>query len=195
MEQTTIRELEELLWDYGQNAQEKLTFVDKNEIHVEIPEKLPDTIDQDSMWKWFRKRKLSGENAFRVSKVRGLTASRVRVSGGCCNVDVMQQVIDIARKYGNCNGKLQEQEGPAIAERLLEKLGFEKDISERVQYLSAHHHTYNNINEIDYQILVEADFLVNIMEDGLSKEAALKACHNIFKTTCGKTICRKMFDI
>ena len=30
-------------------------------------------------------------------------------------------------KYGNCNGKLQEQEGPAIAERLLEKLGFEKD--------------------------------------------------------------------
>ena len=98
-------------------------------------------------------------------------------------------------KYGNCNGKLQEQEGPAIAERLLEKLGFEKDISERVQYLIAHHHTYNNINEIDYQILVEADFLVNIMEDGLLKEAALKAYHNIFKTVCGKTICREMFDI
>ena len=36
------RELEELLWDYGQDAQEKLTFVEKNEIHVEIPEKLPD---------------------------------------------------------------------------------------------------------------------------------------------------------
>lgn len=31
-------------------------------------------------------------------------------------------------KYGNCNGKLQEQEGPAIAERLLEKLGFEQEI-------------------------------------------------------------------
>ena len=74
-------------------------------------------------------------------------------------------------------------------------MGFEKDISERVQYLIAHHHTYNNINEIDYQILVEADFLVNIMEDGLSKEAALKVCHNIFKTACGKTICREMFDI
>ena len=27
-------------------------------------------------------------------------------------------------KYGNCNGRLQEQEGPAIAERLLKKLGF-----------------------------------------------------------------------
>ena len=40
------------------------------------------------------------KNAFRVSKVRGLTASRVRVPGGCCNADVMQQVVDIAKKYG-----------------------------------------------------------------------------------------------
>ena len=54
---------------------------------------------------------------------------------------------------------------------------------------------YHNIDEIDYQILVEADFLVNIMEDGLSKEAALKAYESIFKTTCGKMICREMFDI
>lgn len=78
---------------------------------------------------------------------------------------------------------------------MLEKLGFEKDISERVQYLIAHHHTYNNINEIDYQILVEADFLVNIMEEGSSKEAAIKAYQNIFKTSCGKKICREMFGI
>ena len=98
-------------------------------------------------------------------------------------------------KYGNCNGKLQEQEGPAIAERLLETLGVEQDISDRVQYLIAHHHTYNNINEIDYQILVEADFLVNIMEEGSSKEAAIKAYQNIFKTSCGKKICREMFGI
>ena len=98
-------------------------------------------------------------------------------------------------KYGDCNGKLQEKEGPAIAARLLGELGFEKQVSERVQYLIAHHHTYNNIDEMDYQILVEVDFLVNIMEDGLSKEAALKAYHSIFKTTCGKMICREMFDI
>ena len=97
-------------------------------------------------------------------------------------------------KYGNCNGKLQEKEGPAIAEKMLKELGFEQDVSDRVQYLIAHHHTYNNIDEIDYQILVEADFLVNIMEDGLSKEAALKAYESIFKTTCGKMICREMFD-
>ena len=67
-------------------------------------------------------------------------------------------------KYGSCNGKLQEKEGPAIAEKLLGELGFDRNVSERVQYLIAHHHTYGNINEMDYQILVEADFLVNIME-------------------------------
>lgn len=98
-------------------------------------------------------------------------------------------------KYGNCNGKVQEKEGPAIAKKLLKKLGFEDDVSERVQYLIAHHHTYNNIDGMDYQILIEADFLVNILEEGVSKEAALNAYNNIFKTECGKKICKEMFAI
>ena len=98
-------------------------------------------------------------------------------------------------KYGSCNGKLQEKEGPAIAEKLLGELGFDRNVSERVQYLIAHHHTYGNINEMDYQILVEADFLVNIMEEGSSKEAVIKAYQNIFKTSCGKKICMEMFGI
>ena len=98
-------------------------------------------------------------------------------------------------KYGDCNGKLQEKEGPALAKELLERLGFETDISERVQYLIAHHHTYSNIDWIDYQILVEADFLVNMYEDGVSKDAVLKAYNNIFKTKYGKYICKDMFLI
>ena len=98
-------------------------------------------------------------------------------------------------KYGDCNGKLQEKEGPAIAAELLAKLGFDQAVSDRVQYLIAHHHTYDHIDGIDYQILVEADFLVNIMESEMSKEAAEQAYHNIFRTECGKTICREMFDI
>ena len=96
-------------------------------------------------------------------------------------------------KYGDCSGKLQEKEGPAIAARLLDELKFEKQVSERVQYLIAHHHTYNNIDGIDYQILVEADFLVNMYEDNLSKEAVLKAYDSIFKTEYGKKICKDMY--
>lgn len=98
-------------------------------------------------------------------------------------------------KYGDCNGKLQEKEGPEIAEKLLRKLGFENDIVERVLYLIAHHHTYNDICGIDYQILVEADFIVNIMEEQLNKTSALSVYNNIFKTDTGKLICKNMFSL
>ena len=98
-------------------------------------------------------------------------------------------------KYGNCNGKLQEIEGPASAKKLLGELGFAEEVSQRVQYLIAHHHTYDHIDGIDYQILVEADFLVNIMEDRLSDKVALSAYHNIFRIACGKKICREMFAL
>lgn len=98
-------------------------------------------------------------------------------------------------KYGDCSGKLQEKEGPALAKKLLKELGFDQDVSKRVQYLIAHHHTYDHVDGIDYQILIEADFLVNLLEDGLSKEAAKKAYDTIFKTECGKTICRDMFGL
>ena len=74
-------------------------------------------------------------------------------------------------------------------------MGFDDDISKRVQYLIAHHHTYDHVDGIDYQILIEADFLVNIMEDHLSKEAVKKAYDLIFKTDCGKTFCREMFGL
>ena len=41
---------------------------------------------------------------------------------------------------------------------------------------------------IDYQILVEADFLVNICDDNLTKDAALKAYNNIFTTVSGSGV-------
>mgnify|MGYP000788718132 CR=1 FL=1 len=49
----------------------------------------------------------------------------------------------------------------------------------RVQYLIAHHHTYDDINSIDYQILVEADFLVNMMEDNLPKQTVENAYNKV----------------
>jgi predicted metal-dependent HD superfamily phosphohydrolase len=98
-------------------------------------------------------------------------------------------------KYGNCSGKLQEKEGPALAGKLLNSLGFDETVSERVQYLIAHHHTYSNVDGIDYQILIEADFLVNLHEDNASKDAIKNAYNNIFRTETGKKICRDMFCI
>lgn len=96
-------------------------------------------------------------------------------------------------RYGSCGGKLQEKEGPPLAKKMLADLGFDAAISDRVQYLIAHHHTYSDIDGMDYQILVEADFLVNMYEDCLSREAIESAYNKIFKTETGKRICKQMF--
>ena len=98
-------------------------------------------------------------------------------------------------KYGDCSGKHQELEGPIIARAMLETLEFADSVIDRVCYLVAHHHTYNEIDGSDYQILVEADFLVNMCEDELSEEALQNAYRNIFRTETGKKICREMYDI
>jgi len=96
-------------------------------------------------------------------------------------------------KYGRCDGKLQEQEGPIIAQKMLSQLGFENYIVERICFLIGHHHTYDNIDGLDYQILVEADFLVNLYDDDAGNRAIDKAYKRIFKTETGKKIFRLMF--
>ena len=98
-------------------------------------------------------------------------------------------------KYGYNNGKLQEQEGPPEARRLLREAGAEDAAVERACYLVAHHHTYRNIDGLDYQILVEADFLVNLYESGAGREQAASACEKIFRTSSGKRLCRTMFAL
>ncbi len=88
-------------------------------------------------------------------------------------------------KYGNSSGKYQEKEGPAVAEPMLQSLGYEEDIIDRVLFLIANHHTYDKIEGADYQILVEADFLVNLYEDGCSRKTAENVKKNIFRTKTG----------
>lgn len=96
-------------------------------------------------------------------------------------------------KYGSSNGKYQEKEGPAVAEPMLLALGYDEAVIDRVLFLIAHHHTYNEIEGLDYQILVEADFLVNLFEDGSNREAAQKVQKNIFKTNTGTKYLSDLF--
>lgn len=97
-------------------------------------------------------------------------------------------------KYGKSNGKYQEELGPAPARKMLTALGIDAADIDRVCYLVGHHHTYTNIDGIDYRILVEADFLVNLYEDNIPKNSIDSAYHKIFKTETGKRICELMFN-
>jgi uncharacterized protein len=96
---------------------------------------------------------------------------------------------------GCCTGKHQEEEGPAVAREMLLNLQYDECVIERVCYLVGHHHTYSNIEGLDYQLLVEADFLVNLYEDSCSKEAAKNVMDKIFKTKSGIRLCKIMYEI
>lgn len=99
------------------------------------------------------------------------------------------------QKYGRSDGKLQEQEGPREAESLLKSVGGYTDGQiARVCWLVGHHHTYSHIDGMDYQILVEADFLVNIYEDKIEKSAVASVRQKIFKTKSGIAFLDAMFD-
>ncbi|MCH5296401.1 MAG: HD domain-containing protein [Ruminococcus sp.] len=97
------------------------------------------------------------------------------------------------QKYNSSAGKYQELEGPAEAENLLKQLGYDMSFIDDVKYLVAHHHTYNCINTVPYQILVEADFIVNLFEDDSDSESIKSVYDKIFKTQTGKMIMQKMY--
>lgn len=96
--------------------------------------------------------------------------------------------------YHSISGKHQEELGPAEAEKLLRKNGGYTDKQiERIEYLIGHHHTYTEIDGLDHQILVEADFLVNLYEDECDLKAVEAARKRIFKTEAGLRILDHMF--
>lgn len=97
-------------------------------------------------------------------------------------------------KYGSSAGSLQEQEGPAAAEPMLREIGFESALIERVCYLIGHHHTYTEIDGVDYQILVEADFLVNFQEGNQPMSAIRQVYETLFRTIVGKQLLCEIYD-
>lgn len=99
------------------------------------------------------------------------------------------------KKYGCNTGKYQEELGPEPARNMLAEVGFAEDICERVAWLVGHHHTYTNIDSLDYQALVEADFLVNLFEDSAAEHAITSARDKIFRTSTGKALLHNMFGL
>lgn len=96
-------------------------------------------------------------------------------------------------KYNSSAGNYQQIEGPPEARKLLSDLNIENTIIERVCFLIAHHHTYHNITGVDYQILVEADFLVNAYEDNMDMIAIEGVKNKLFQTVTGKSLLERMY--
>jgi hypothetical protein len=140
-------------------------------------------------------------HALKVYALADCIAGRERVPGNMRHTIAAAAILhDIAIRfcedaYGVCGGKLQEKEGPAIARPILERCGVDADTLDRVLYLIAHHHTYKDVDGLDYQIIIEADFLVNRDEGDFSHDAFVGFFRKYFKTQTGKELAHVMFGV
>ncbi len=126
--------------------------------------------------------------------------------GACEGLSPVQQktlelaaiVHDIAcplcrEKYGNTNGKRQEEESEPLVRAFFADAGLDDAMLERIVYLVCHHHTLQSIDGPDYQILIEADYLVNAGEKGFSEANARLMDETIFRTASGRALLAALY--
>lgn len=73
--------------------------------------------------------------------------------------------------------------------------GMSEEQIKRIAYLVGHHHTFIGIDGIDYQILVEADYIANATENGYSRQNVENFMQKIMKTESGKRILKSIFAL
>lgn len=96
-------------------------------------------------------------------------------------------------KYGSTEGSLQEREGRELARAFFRGTDAEEALVDRVAYLVGRHHTLTDIDGIDCQILIEADYLVNADESGYEKKNVRNMLERVFRTKTGAEILKRMY--
>ncbi|ADK13202.1 MULTISPECIES: HD domain-containing protein [Clostridium] len=97
------------------------------------------------------------------------------------------------RKYNSSAGNYQEIEGPPVAKELLKEIDLDDTAIERICFLIGNHHSYNKIDKIDLQILIESDFLVNAYEDNIKISDIEYMKNKYFKTSTGKELLNSIY--
>jgi len=102
-------------------------------------------------------------------------------------------IVNAERKYHSTSGKYQEIEGPPVARDMLKKHHLPEETVERICYLIGHHHSYTKIDGDDFQVLVEADFLVNVYENQMNQSAIRSIREKYFETENGTAILNDLY--
>ncbi len=99
------------------------------------------------------------------------------------------------QKYGSTKAEFQEKEGMILGAEFLKDIQLSDTIKQRIIYLIGHHHTLDSINGLDYQILIEADYLVNADEASYSHSDIEHFMKNYFKTKTGIQLLQSMYFV
>ena len=75
----------------------------------------------------------------------------------------------------------------------LKDTGMSQEQIDRVAFLVGHHHTLTDIQGMDYQILIEADYIVNASESNFSRENIINFMNQVMKTQTGVRVLKSVF--
>lgn len=99
------------------------------------------------------------------------------------------------QKYGLASGRYQEQEGPAIARKILFGIGMKNEHIDEIARIIAYHHTPGVINTQNFKILYDADWLVNL-KDEVDTDDTVKLKEiigRVFLTEAGRELAGRIY--
>jgi len=90
-------------------------------------------------------------------------------------------------KHGTSAAPYQEQEGEPVVREILARLDEPGEVIDRVAYIVGSHHTRSAVDGTDFQIIWEADLLVNIDEQGMAERPDIgEIVESNFTTSAGR---------
>ncbi|MDP2942102.1 MAG: HD domain-containing protein [Candidatus Omnitrophota bacterium] len=99
------------------------------------------------------------------------------------------------QKYGSAAAHYQEIEGPPIARTILFNCGFEKEAVDEICGIIGHHHSPGKINTLNFKVLYDADWLVNLKDefDIKDKKRLRVIIDRVFLTRAGKRLAEQIY--
>ncbi|HUL32128.1 MAG TPA: HD domain-containing protein [Thermodesulfobacteriota bacterium] len=104
-------------------------------------------------------------------------------------------VHEAERKYESPSAHYQELEGPAIAREILERLSVPKEMIDEICDIVGHHHSPREEETLNFHILYEADWLVKVEEEGISRDRGKveTLIKRVFRTSTGRQLAEKLY--
>ncbi len=105
-------------------------------------------------------------------------------------------IPEAERKYNSSAFKYQHEEGPPVAREILENLGAKEDLIAKVCQIIDHHHTPKENEDMNFQVLFDADLITNLEEKKedkqLSPDKLQDKIEDSFFTNTGKNLAKQI---